>query len=190
MDGEIFQCSKNTRTDVWLKLHGAEFAFRYYERVGNKYLQRYRALRTWTVLLGGGAVIPALAQLIAFFGEGSSPYMVLISGLIGVALAVVSVWNMGEDNSRKTVVAMSISKSCGRVTDELKGLLSEIDQYKIKDSDARERLNGLSERIRLETFSSEPAGIVISKKDDIFEEADDEAHRYMEQLKEFYDNSK
>ena len=186
MSDEILQCSNRTRADVWDKLYGAEFASRFYQKLGNDFLRKHNCLRRVTLALGGGAVIPAIVQFLAFSEGNVDPIWAAASGLIGVGLAVVSWWSVGEDYARKTSVAMSISKSCGKVTDELSGLLSEMDLYRTSDSGARERLNHLSERVRIETYSSEQVGVAIDENSQNFKEAEKESYRHMEHLKEAY----
>ena len=186
MSGQILECSARTRADVWDKLYGAEFASRLYQKLGNGFLKFHNCLRWLTIFLGGGAVVPAVIQIFSLSGEGPATYTAASLGVMGLALAIVSWLSVSEGYATKASVSMSISKSCGRVTEELSALLSEMDQYAISDSDARERLRRLSEVVRLETFGSEQVGIVIDEEGASCEEAEKESYSWMEHLKEAY----
>lgn len=187
MNEQILECSARTRTDVWHRLYGAAFASRYYQNLGNGFLRWHRVLTFGILFLGGGAAIPAVLNLIAgASGVGDAAWTLILGGVAGVLLAVISGIVVVGDFARKSSGAMLISISCARIEDELLGLLSKIDQYTISDDEAREKMNALYEQVRAETYGSEKLGIVTSHEDSAFRSAEEEAYNYMEVLKEAY----
>ena len=187
MSKHILECSARTRADVWERLYGATFASRYYQNLGNSFLRWHRGLTLGILVLGGGAVVPGVLNLIAgLAGGGDAGWSLVMAGVVGVLLAIVSGIVVVGDFARKSAGAMSISIICARVGDDLLSLLSKMDQYKISDEDARERMNLLYGKVRDETYSSEKLGIVIKSEASDFTTAEQEAYEYMEHLKESY----
>ena len=128
-----------TRQEVWSKYYGAEYAFRYYQLLGNSFLKKHNRLRFMTLVLGGGAGVAALIQVLA-------PYDLVgyVLSALGIGLAVISNVNMVGDYARKASIASSISKSCAHITQQLADLMWSIDHDRIDEEAARRRLAELS----------------------------------------------
>ena len=166
-----------TRQEVWSKYYGAEYAFRYYQLLGNSFLKKHNRLRFLTLALGGGAGVAALIQVLA-------PYDLVgyVLSALGIGLAVISNVNMVGDYARKASIASSISKSCAHITQQLADLMWSIDHGRINEEAARRRLAELSELVSHETFTSEAAGIEVSEDDKLSKEAADTAYSHLEAL--------
>ena len=187
MSKQIFECSARTRVDVWERLYGAQFASHYYQNLGNSLLRWHKYLTFTIIILGGGAAVPAVLNLFAgVSGYGNSSWALLTTGVVGIVLAVCSGVVVVGDFARKASGSMSISIVCARVADDLLGLLSQMDQYKIPDAQAREEMNSLYAKVRDETYSSEKLGIVINTEAASFTDAESQALEYMEHLKDTY----
>lgn len=174
--------NQQTRNEVWNKYFGAEYAFRYYQNLGASFLRKHNRLRGLTVILGGGAVIPALVQAYAATSANVDEWTTGLFAIIGLLLAGVSGANVIGDYAKKAATAAGISKSCGMLTKDFADLLYDIDQGTADDRLARERLSRLGDLVAEVTNASEAAGIIVSNKDKISEEAADSAYHHMERL--------
>ena len=173
-----------TRNEVWSQYYGAEYAFRYYQSLGDEFLEKHNQLRFWTLILGGGAGIGALVQMILPFAKSDIGIYVaaVVLGAFGIALAIVSNTNMVGDYARKASRGHSISKSCGEITRQLTDLLASIDRMEVSDIDARKELNRLATLVSYETFTSEAAGIVVEPESEKSKQAADAAYNHLETL--------
>ncbi len=173
--------SEQTRKEVWNGYLSAEYAARYYQALGNRFLIWHKSLSVLTILLGGGAAFPA--AIWAFVGDesaGQAP--VYAMGVAGVALAITAAINIVFDFAKKAAVSSYIAKSCGGITQQYADLMSEIDRNAVNDEAARKELRKLLKMAGDETYISEPAGIMVSQNGTTSRRAAEDAYRHMETI--------
>ena len=172
--------SDQTRTEVWGKAHGAEYAERYFQTKGNQYLKYHRRLTYATIGLGGGAVVPA--ALAIFSDAGNHAWIGLVLGIVGVLLAAVSIAGLVGDYARKASVATFVARTCGRAARECRDLLNAIDLYQVEDDEARAQLTRLATLVDNETYNTEAFGIEVDNECEDSKKAENEARAHLESL--------
>ncbi len=160
-------------------MHGAEYAERYYQLLGNEYIERHRRCTYGTIGLGGGAVVPAA---LALFSDASNAWIGVTLGVVGVLLAGVSIASLVGDFARKASVAMVVARTCGRAARELRAVLNAIDLNQIEDDEARRQLDGLATLVDNETYYTEACGIEVNNQDSNSRRAEREAREHLESL--------
>ena len=171
--------SEQTRREVWSKCHSTEYAERYYQILGNRYLKHHRWCTFGTIVLGGGAIVPAA---LAIFSDSGNPWIGAALGLVGVLLAGVSVVSLVGDFARKASVATFVARTCGRAAREFRDLLNVIDLNQIDEDEARAELTKLATLVANETYNTEALGIEVNNEDDDSEKAERETRAHLESL--------
>ncbi len=176
---DSYLVSDQTRREVWERCHGAEYAERYYQLLGNRYLKRHRWWQFATISLGGGAVVPAA---VAVFSGTNGAWVGAALGLVGVMLAAVSVVSLVGDFARKASVATAVAQTCARAARDLRDLLSAIDLEQIDETAARAGLAKLATLLESETYSTVAVGIQVDNADADSEKAEREARAHLESM--------
>ncbi len=171
--------SEQTRREVWSKCHSTEYAERYYQLLGNRYLKRHRQCTFVTILLGGGAIVPAA---LAVFSDVANSWIGAAIGIAGVLLAGVSVVGLVGDFARKASVAMFVARTCGRAAREFRDLLNIIDLNQIYEDQARSEFAKLETLVANETYNTEAVGIEVDNEDDDSKKAERETRAHLESL--------
>ena len=174
-----YQVSEQTRREVWSKCHSTEYAERYYQLLANRFLKHHRRCSLGTIMLGGGAIIPAA---LAIFSGSAIPWIGAALGLAGVLLAGVSVVSLVGDFARKASVATFVARTCGRAAREFRDLLNVIDLNRVDEDQARVELTKLATLVANETYNTEAIGIDVDNEDDDSEKAERETRAHLESL--------
>ncbi len=176
---DTYPVSEQTRREVWSKCYSAEYAERYYQLLANRYLKHHRRCTFGTIVLGGGAIIPAA---LAIFSDLANPLIGAALGLAGVLLAGVSVVSLVGDFGRKAAVTTFVARTCGRAARELRDLLNVIDLNRVDEDQARAELTALATLVANETYNTEAIGIDVDNEDDDSEKAERETREHLENL--------
>lgn len=171
--------SDQTRREVWDKCHSVEYAERYYQLLGNKFLRHHRLCTIGTIALGSGAVIPAA---VAVFSQAANPWISAALGIAGALIAFISVVNLVGDFARKASVATGVARNCGRAARELRGLLNSIDLEQVDEDRAMAELTRLVTLVENETYNTEAVGILVDNEDEDSVKAEKETRAHLEAL--------
>lgn len=171
--------TEQTRKEVWGKVHGTEYAERYYQRLGNRYMKHHRWCTYLTIGLGGGAVVPVI---LVIFSDSSNALIGWVLGLVGVLLAGVTIYSLVGDFARRASVATFVARTCGRAAREFRDLLNTIDLNQIEDGEARAELTRLATLVENETYNTEAFGIEVDNQDEDSEKAENETRAHLESL--------
>ena len=171
--------SDQTRREVWDKCHSVEYAGRYYQLLGNRYLRHHRSCAIGTIALGGGAVIPAA---LAVFSDAANPLIGGALGIAGALVAVISVISLVGDFARKASVATGVARTCGRAARELRDLLNVIDLEQVEEDKAKAELARLATLVENETYNTEAVGILVNNEDENSMKAEKETRAHLEAL--------
>ena len=174
-----YRVSDQTRREVWDKCHSVEYAERYYQLLGGKFLRHHRSCSIGTIALGGGAVIPAA---VAVLSDAANPWISAALGVAGALVAAISVVNLVGDFARKASVATGVARTCGRAARELRMLLGAIDLEQIEEEGARAELTRLVTLVENETYSTEAVGILVDNEDKDSVKAERETRAHLEAL--------
>ena len=173
--------SNQTRSEVWTQIRDTEYAARYYEARADQFLRRHRLSTCAAILLGGGAVTPAIFAL----ANVKIPLaLAVIVAVLGLALAVISVLNLVENNAAKAVTSMDVAKACGSAKIEFLNLLNQIDKNQTEEDRVREELTRWKTVVQNETYQTVLAGIEVSNKDGYSRKALEETEKQMKYLQE------
>ena len=178
-DMRAYLVSDQTRKEVWAKVHATDYAERYYQRLGSRYMKHHRWCTYFTIGLGGGAVVPAL---LVIFTESSNALVGWVLGVVGVLLTVVTIYSLVGDFARRASVATFVARTCGRAAREFRDLLNTIDLNQIEDGDARAELTRLATLVENETYNTEAFGIEVDNQDQDSKQAEKEARAHLEAL--------
>lgn len=171
--------SEQTRKEVWGKVHSTEYAERYYQFLGGRYMKRHRWCTYLTIGLGGGAVVPLI---LVMFSDSSNVLIGWVLGVVGVLLAGVTIYSLVGDFARRASVATFVARVCGRTARELRDLLNTIDLNQIEDGAARAELTRLATLVENETYNTEAFGIEVDNQDEDSERAENETRAHLESL--------
>ena len=176
---DAYLVSEQTRKEVWAKVHSTEYAERYYQYLGNRYMKRHRVCTYFTIGLGGGAVVPLI---LVGFSSSSTALVSWVLGIVGVLLAGVTIYNLVGDFARRASVATFVARTCGRAAREFRDLLNTIDLNAIDEGPARVELTRLATLVEHETYNTEAFGIEVDNKDEDSKRADNETRAHLESL--------
>ena len=171
--------SDQTRREVWDKCHSVEYAERYYQLLGSKFLRHHRLCTIGTIALGGGAVIPAAVAVIS---QAANPWISTALGIAGALIALISVVNLVGDFARKASVATGVARTCGRAARELRGLLNSIDREQVDEDRAITELTRLVTLVENETYNTEAVVILVDNEDEDSVKAEKETRAHLEAL--------
>ena len=171
--------SEQTRKEVWAKIHSTEYAERYYQFLGSRYMGRHRWCTYLTIALGGGAVVPLI---LVMFSDSSNVLIGWVLGVVGVLLAGVTIYSLVGDFARRASVATFVARICGRAAREFRDLLNTIDLNQIEDGPARVELTRLATLVENETYNTEAFGIEVDNQDADSERAENETRAHLEAL--------
>lgn len=174
-----YRVSGQTRKEVWDKCHSVEYAERYYQLLGGKFLRHHRSCSIATIALGGGAVIPAT---LAVLSDATNAWIGTALGTAGALVAVVSVVSLVGDFARKASVSTGVARTCGRAARELRWLLNAIDLEQMDEESARAELARLANLVENETYNTEAVGILVDNEDKDSVRAERETRAHLEAL--------
>lgn len=148
--------SDETRSVVFSDLCDAERSIRLYSREHLKHVKTHKWLR---ILQSIPFVAPILITL--FDSEWATvPRNIQI--LVGLGCLLLLYIGTRKDEY-KAAVAHFVQEQCGGIKLELRELLADIDQERISDEEARDRLYPLSEELDSATNKARIAKIVVSE---------------------------
>ena len=174
-----YRVSDQTRKEVWDRCHGVEYAERYYQLLGGRFLRHHRQCAIGTIALGGGAVVPAV---LAVFLDANNPWIGGALGIAGALVAVIAVINLVGDFARKASVANGVARTCARAARELRALLNAIDLEQLDEDGARGELSKLATLVENETYNTEAVGILVDNEDQDSMKAERETRAHLEAL--------
>ena len=147
------------RQRAWLGLLDADRETLYLSFLANK-MRRVHRITSTIVAVGSTA---ALASFVV--GVSQAGTVGLQSGVVGSAIslvvAVVAIWSMVSDYSRKAVIAMSLSDKCSELTLKWRRLWIELDD--LGNDEALKRVEDL-ERSDQEITKSVPHDLGINRR--------------------------
>ena len=153
------------RQRAWLGLLDTDRVTLYLTSLADKMRQTYRVTST-IVAVGSTAAFASFVVSVSGFGGGPQEGAVgLPSGVIGSAIsllvAVVAIWSMISDFSRKAVIAASLAKECSELAAQWRRLWVELSS--LGDDEALKRVEDL-ERTDREITKSVPHDLGINRR--------------------------
>ena len=153
------------RQRAWLGLLDADRETLYLSSLADKMRRAHRITSTIVAVGSTAALASFVVGVSGVFGGSQAGTVGLQSGLVGSAIsllvAVVAIWSMISDYSKKAVIAMSLSDKCSELTLKWRRLWIELDG--LGDDEALKRVEDL-ERSDREITKSVPHDLGINRR--------------------------
>lgn len=139
-----------TRAEVWQGLWDSQRMVRYYQALHGHYLRRNRVTMWALVVFGTGAFVALWERM----PDIAQP-------LVGLAVAVTSLWVLFADYAAKAAVAQSIAAQCEELATEWATLFAQLDDpgEELGEPRVRASLDDLKRRMTAATYRSGDANI-------------------------------
>ena len=153
------------RQRAWLGLLDADRETLYLSFLANKMRRVHRIASTIVAVGSTAAFASFVVGVSGVFGGSQAGTIGLQTGVVGSAIsllvAVVAIWSMISDYSRKAVIAMSLSDKCSELTLKWRRLWIELDD--LGDDEALKRVEDLG-RSDQEITRSVPHDLGINRR--------------------------
>ena len=148
--------SETTRTEIYQGLWDAKRMVRYYQSMHQKYQKKNKYTMGLLVLFGTSALTALWDKLPG-----------LVQAIMGLAVAILSLWILFADYAAKSAVAHSIALQCDELVNEWANLFAKVavaSETTIDETQARSAMQDLNRRLASTTYASGYAKLTDNAK--------------------------
>lgn len=147
--------SKHIEDEIWKFLFNTNTYVRYYEKLTNSYLKKYRWLRFWLLVIAAGE-LGAVMELLPDFLK------IYLLTLLPFSIIVLVAVDFVADYGRKASMLHVISMECSELEIEVHRLWT--DRESIEDEEAIEKISRISQKLLESTGKAGKFGIEDDSK--------------------------